>query len=43
VVAGSIVIHGIAATPVMSFLDHRRKQAARDELGDETRAATMPV
>lgn len=43
VVAGSIVIHGVAATPVMSFLDERRKKSARAASGDESRAASIPV
>ncbi|HYP46878.1 MAG TPA: cation:proton antiporter [Propionibacteriaceae bacterium] len=43
VVAGSILIHGIAATPVMRLLDRRRKKAALDERGDENQAAVMPV
>ncbi|WP_106211629.1 cation:proton antiporter [Glaciihabitans tibetensis] len=43
VVVGSIVIHGIAATPAMTFLDRRRRRAAK-ALGDgEHGVASTPV
>lgn len=41
VVVGSVLIHGIAATPLMTALDRRREQAARGT--DETDVATTPV
>ena len=40
VVVASIVIHGIAATPVMRSLDRTRRRAAELEPGDEPTAAT---
>jgi len=43
VVAGSILIHGVAATPAMSFLDERRRETALDRTGDEDDAAITPV
>jgi NhaP-type Na+/H+ or K+/H+ antiporter len=43
VVAGSILVHGIAATPVMSFLDQTRRRTAVEETGHEGNASTMPV
>ena len=43
VVACSILIHGVAATPVMTFLDQRRLATARAETGDERDAPVMPV
>ena len=45
VVVGSILIHGIAATPAMTFLDRRRRRAAAiagDRDGDGG-VATTPV
>jgi NhaP-type Na+/H+ or K+/H+ antiporter len=41
VVVGSIVIHGIGATPVMAALDRRRARAADQK--DETTIAETPV
>jgi NhaP-type Na+/H+ or K+/H+ antiporter len=41
VVVGSIVIHGIGATPVMAALDRRRARAADEK--DETTIAETPV
>jgi NhaP-type Na+/H+ or K+/H+ antiporter len=43
VVAGSILVHGIAATPVMAFLDETRKKSAVENTGHEGNAAQMPV
>ena len=43
VVAGSILIHGVAATPVMGFLDQRRVNRAVEKTGDDKQAASMPV
>jgi NhaP-type Na+/H+ or K+/H+ antiporter len=43
VVVGSIVIHGIAATPVMAFLDRRRHRAAVVHGDVETNPETTPV
>jgi NhaP-type Na+/H+ or K+/H+ antiporter len=43
VVVGSIVIHGIAATPTMAILDRRRRQAARETGADNSGTATTPV
>jgi len=42
VVVGSIVIHGVGATPVMSALDARRERLARRR-GPEAHTATTPV
>lgn len=41
VVVGSIVIHGIGATPIMAALDRRRSRAAPQK--DETTIAETPV
>jgi NhaP-type Na+/H+ or K+/H+ antiporter len=42
VVLGSVLLHGISATPVMAYLDRRRQVKA--ELADEPQsAASMPV
>jgi NhaP-type Na+/H+ or K+/H+ antiporter len=43
VVAGSILVHGVAATPVMGFLDERRRRTAVEATGDERDAPVMPV
>lgn len=43
VVAGSILVHGVCATPVMAFLDQRRLDRAREQTGDERNAPVMPV
>ncbi|MGY5884632.1 cation:proton antiporter [Modestobacter lacusdianchii] len=43
VVAASIVLHGVTATPVMTWLDRRRAHAARILHGDESRAPVTPV
>lgn len=43
VVVASIVIHGIAATPVMSVLDRRRKRASIRRGGDDYDVANTPV
>ena len=40
VVIGSIVIHGVTATPIMMFLDRLRVRTAREELGDPGQAPT---
>ncbi|HYI33433.1 MAG TPA: cation:proton antiporter [Glaciibacter sp.] len=40
VVVASIVIHGIAATPIMAVLDRRRERAAAQAGGDHDVAAT---
>lgn len=40
VVVGSILIHGVAATPTMAFLDRRRRAAAAQDAGDSPVAAT---
>lgn len=42
VVVGSIVIHGVAATPVMSYLDRRRVRAAAQE-GDGTQPESTHI
>jgi NhaP-type Na+/H+ or K+/H+ antiporter len=41
VVVGSIIIHGVAATPVMAVLDRRRRAAAAGD--DESSVETTPV
>jgi NhaP-type Na+/H+ or K+/H+ antiporter len=43
VVVGSIVIHGIAATPAMAILDRRRRRAASESGAGEAGVATTPV
>ena len=43
VVLGSIVIHGVSATPVMALIDRRRERAARRKFGDEGKAPVTPV
>jgi NhaP-type Na+/H+ or K+/H+ antiporter len=43
VVVGSIVIHGIAATPAMAFLDRRRRRAAKAQGESDRGVATTPV
>ncbi len=43
VVVGSIVIHGVAATPVMDALDRRRERLGRRRGGDQLAVATTPV
>jgi NhaP-type Na+/H+ or K+/H+ antiporter len=43
VVVGSIVIHGIAATPAMAILDRRRRRAAVEAGDGEAGIATTPV
>ncbi|GAA2108996.1 cation:proton antiporter [Microlunatus panaciterrae] len=43
VVGGSILIHGVMATPVMSVLDRLRARAARERHGDEDAAPITPV
>ncbi len=42
VVVGSVIVHGISAGPVMSFLDRRRARAA-EEHGDSDRPAGTAV
>lgn len=42
VVIGSVVLHGVSATPVMRLLDHRRDREARRQ-GNPDRAAGTPV
>ncbi|OZM72018.1 cation transporter [Amycolatopsis antarctica] len=43
VVIGSILLHGVTATPVMTLLDRRRERAARARHGDSGTAARTPV
>jgi NhaP-type Na+/H+ or K+/H+ antiporter len=43
VVIGSIVLHGITATPVMRLLDRTREEAAKDRHGDPNRVSDTPV
>jgi NhaP-type Na+/H+ or K+/H+ antiporter len=43
IVTGSIILHGISATPVMAFLDKRRNKAAAELTGDEGNAPTIAV
>jgi NhaP-type Na+/H+ or K+/H+ antiporter len=43
VVLGSVVVHGIAATPVMARLDRRREKAAVALHGTTDQATTTPV
>ena len=43
VVVGSIVIHGIAATPVMGFLDKQRHRSAVSDGDGEASVETTPV
>ena len=43
VVAGSILIHGVAATPAMTFLDERRRRVARAVHGDDRGASETAV
>ncbi len=42
-VAASVLLHGVTATPAMAFLDRSRRRAAREQHGDEERAAETPV
>jgi NhaP-type Na+/H+ or K+/H+ antiporter len=43
VVVASIVIHGVAATPVMAVLDRKRSRASAEQGGDERDVAATPV
>lgn len=43
VVTGSIVLHGITATPVMTWLDRHRRRAAQLVHGDADKAPVTPV
>ena len=43
VVIGSILIHGLTATPVMSYLDRKRIRAAREQFGDPGQAPSTAV
>jgi NhaP-type Na+/H+ or K+/H+ antiporter len=43
VVIGSVVLHGITATPVMHWLDRRREATARAVHGTSDRAPVTPV
>jgi len=43
VVVGSVILHGVTATPVMLFLDRRRARAAHERHGDPERRADTPV
>jgi NhaP-type Na+/H+ or K+/H+ antiporter len=43
VVVGSILLHGVTATPVMSMLDRRRRRASVRRGAGEDGAATTPV
>jgi NhaP-type Na+/H+ or K+/H+ antiporter len=40
VIMGSVLLHGVTATPAMRFLDRRRDQAAASEDGPDQSAAT---
>lgn len=42
-VVGSILLHGVSATPVMTWLDRRRVVEARDRHGDPDAAPVTPV
>jgi len=42
-VVGSVILHGVTATPVMLFLDRRRARAAHERHGDPGRRADTPV
>jgi sodium/hydrogen antiporter len=43
VIIGSILLHGISATPVMTLLDRRRERAARRRHGTSRQAPHTPV
>jgi sodium/hydrogen antiporter len=43
VVIGSILLHGITATPIMTYLDSRRVRAAREQSGDPGQAPSTAV
>jgi NhaP-type Na+/H+ or K+/H+ antiporter len=43
VIVGSIIIHGLAATPTMRLIDATRHRATRRRGGDHTDVATTPV
>jgi NhaP-type Na+/H+ or K+/H+ antiporter len=43
VVIGSILVHGVSATPVMLLLDRTRRRAARKRHGDSAAAPRTPV
>jgi NhaP-type Na+/H+ or K+/H+ antiporter len=43
VIIGSILLHGISATPVMILLDRRRERAARELHGTSEKAPHTPV
>ncbi|MFD1150727.1 cation:proton antiporter [Saccharothrix hoggarensis] len=43
VVIGSIILHGVTATPSIRFLDRLRRRAARDRHGDPDQAPHTPV
>ncbi len=43
VVIGSILLHGISATPVMRLLDRTRERVARERTGSEDAAPDTPV
>ena len=43
VVIGSILLHGITATPIMTYLDRRRVRAAREQSGDPGQAPSTAV
>jgi len=43
VIVGSILLHGISATPVMLLVDRWRERAARDRYGDPDQAPNTPV
>ncbi len=42
-VAGSVVLHGITATPAMALLDRRRRRAAVEQQGSEAKASETAV
>lgn len=43
VITASIILHGVSATPVMAYLDKRRKKAALESTGDHKNAAVTAV
>lgn len=43
VVVGSVIIHGIAATPVMGRLDRKRSREAQERFGDTGQASVTAV
>jgi NhaP-type Na+/H+ or K+/H+ antiporter len=43
IVIGSIVLHGVSATPAMTLLDRTRERVARERHGDVAKAPDTPV